>query len=46
VLENYVDGKTHRLAGNWTIVDIDDWMGGNEFWAKERITRADADKEE
>eukprot|EP01032_Pedospumella_encystans_P014535 gene14535-16685_t len=39
LLENYVDGKTRELAGSWTIVDIDNWLQGNEFWAKAKINR-------
>ena len=39
LLENYVDGKTRELAGSWTIVDIDNWLQGNEFWAKAKVHR-------
>eukprot|EP01032_Pedospumella_encystans_P018856 gene18856-21454_t len=37
ILKNYLDGKTGELAGSWTIVDIDNWLQGNEFWAKAKI---------
>lgn len=37
VLENYINGRHAELAGSWLIADIDDWLQGNEFWAKSQV---------
>lgn len=26
--------RTHCRDEDWSIVDIDQWLGGNEFWSK------------
>jgi hypothetical protein len=49
ILENSIKNASEsdggELAGDWSIVDIDNWVRGSQFWAKYASVDPPADEE-
>lgn len=35
MLESSYGGQDFELLGDWQIIDIDNWLDGNEYWPKD-----------